>query len=257
MSFGSEKMYHIGLDANDVEGAKYAILPGDPGRVEKIAAMLENAKPLAVNREYTSYLGTIAGEKVLVMSTGMGGPSTAIGVEELTQIGINTMIRVGTSGGMQMDVLPGDVAVISGAIRQEGTSKEYTPIEYPALADLDVTLALREAAKEIGFNWHVGVAHCKDSFYGQHSPESMPVGSELLYKWDAWIKAGALVSEMETAALYTVASVRRVRAGAVMLVMWNQERAKAGLPQERCHETERPIRVASKAIEKLIEQDKK
>lgn len=256
MSFGVEKEYHIGLCKEDLEGARYAILPGDPGRVEKIAQVLEDAKPLAVHREYTSYLGTIGGEKVLVMSTGMGGPSTAIGVEELVHCGIDTMIRVGTCGGMDVDVMAGDVIVISGAIRQEGTSKEYVPVEYPAIADLDVTLALREAAKESGYGWKVGVAHCKDNFYGQHDPMSMPVGDELAFKWKAWIKAGALVSEMETAALYTVASVRRVRAGAVMLCMWNQERAAAGLPQERCFDSSRSIKVAVDAIKKLIEQDK-
>ena len=256
MSFGVEKEYHIGLCAEDIEGAKYAILPGDPGRVEKIAEMLEDAKYLTTHREYVSYLGTLAGEKVLVMSTGMGGPSTAIGVEELVHLGVDTMIRVGTCGGMDLDVMAGDVIVITGAIRQEGTSKEYVPVEYPAIADLDVTLALREAAKESGFGWKVGVAHCKDNFYGQHSPMTMPIGDELAFKWNAWIKAGALISEMETAALYTVASVRRVRAGAVMLCMWNQERAAAGLPQERCFDNTRSITVAVKAIEKLIAQDK-
>ncbi len=256
MNFGTEKMYHVGLSERDLEGARYALLPGDPGRVEKIAGLLDNAKFIGQNREYTSWLGELGGEKVLVMSTGMGGPSTAIGVEELIQLGVDTHIRVGTSGGMRLDVLSGDVCVISGAIRQEGTSKEYMPIEYPAIRDLDVTCALRDAAKESGYGWHVGVAHCKDSFYGQHSPESMPVSYELKDKWRAWIASGALCSEMETSALYTVASVRRVRAGAVMLVIWNQEREAANLPQERCFETERAIEVGIAGLRKLIERDK-
>ncbi len=257
MNFGDEKMYHIGFGREDIQGARYALLPGDPGRVSKIAEKLDNRKELCVHREYTTYIGELNGEQVLVMSTGMGGPSTAIGVEELIRLGVDTLIRVGTSGGMRLDVVSGDVCIISGAIRQEGTSKEYTPIEYPAIADLDVTLALREAAKESGYGWHVGVAHCKDSFYGQHSPEAMPVSYELLDKWKAWIRAGALCSEMETAALYTVASVRRVRAGAVMLVIWNQEREAANLPQERCFETERAIDVGIRGLRKLIDEDRK
>lgn len=247
-----EKMYHINLSKNDLEGAKYAILPGDPTRVGSIAKYLENPKKIGQNREYTSYLGTIKNEKVLVISTGMGGPSTAICVEELAQIGITHIIRVGTSGGMQLDVSAGDVVIATGAIRQEGTSKEYLPIEFPAVADLDVTIALREAAKEQELTYHTGVVQCKDSFYGQHSPERMPVSYELENKWNAWIKGGALCSEMETASLFTVSSTLRLHAGAILLVIWNQEREKQGLPQEECFDTDRAIKVAINAIKKLI-----
>ena len=201
-----DKMYHIGLSREDIEGAKFAILPGDPGRVESISKYLENHKKIGQKREYTSFLGTLKNEKVLVISTGMGGPSTAICVEELAQIGITHLIRVGTSGGMQLNVNAGDVVIATGAIRQEGTSKEYLPIEFPAIADFNISIALRDAAQELGFNNHTGVVQCKDSFYGQHSPEKMPISYELLNKWDAWIKGGALCSEMETAALYTVSS---------------------------------------------------
>ena len=178
-------MYHIGLSKINLEGAKYAILPGDPGRVRSIAIKLDNYKKLKVNREYTSYLGEINKEKVLVISTGMGGPSTAICIEELKMLGVEYFIRVGTSGGMQLDVKAGDIVVAQGAIRMEGTSREYLPIEYPAIADIDVTNAIIESAKELSARYHVGVVHCKDSFYGQHSPERMPVGESLLYKWDA------------------------------------------------------------------------
>lgn len=251
-----EKMYHIGLTKKDLEGAKYAILPGDPGRVESIARYLDNAEKIGQNREYTAYLGNIKDEKVLVISTGMGGPSTAICVEELALIGITHLIRVGTSGGMQVDVSAGDLVVAQAAIRQEGTSKEYLPVEFPAVADIDVICALREAAKELEFTCHTGVVQCKDSFYGQHSPERMPVSYELLNKWDAWIKGGALCSEMETSALYTVSSTLKLHAGAVLLVVWNQEREKLGLPQEQVFDTEKAIKVAIKAIEKLIEKHK-
>lgn len=250
------KMYHIGLSREDIEGAKFAILPGDPDRVESIAKYLENSKELTKKREYTSYLGTLKNEKILIISTGMGGPSTAICIEELAQIGITHLIRVGTSGGMQLDISAGDIVVATGAIRQEGTSKEYLPIEYPAIANLEISIALRDSAKELGLNCHTGVVHCKDSFYGQHSPEKMPVSDELINEWNAWIKGGALCSEMETSALFTVSSTLRLFAGAVLLVIWNQEKEKLGLPQEQCFDTDRAIKVAIRAIEKLIDNEK-
>lgn len=248
-----KKMYHINLSKKDIEGAKYAILPGDPGRVGNIAKYLESPKKIGQNREYTSYLGTLKNEKILVISTGMGGPSTAICVEELAQIGITHLIRIGTSGGMQLEVSAGDIVIATGAIRQEGTSKEYLPIEFPAVADLDITLALREATKEQGLSYHTGVVQCKDSFYGQHSPHRMPVSYELENKWNAWIKAGTLCSEMETASLFTVASTLKLHAGAILLVIWNQEREKQGLPQEEYFDTDRAIKVVINALKKLID----
>ena len=247
-----EKMYHINLSKEDIKGAKYAILPGDPGRVGSIAKYLENPKKIGQNREYTSYLGNIGKEKVLVISTGIGGPSTAICVEELAMIGITHLIRIGTSGGMKLDVSAGDLVVAQGAIRQEGTSKEYLPIEFPAIADIDITNALRESAKALKLTCHTGVVQCKDSFYGQHFPERMPVSYELDNKWNAWIKGGALCSEMETASLYTVSSTLRLHAGAILLVIWNQERERLGLPQEEFFDTDRAIKVVIKAITKLI-----
>lgn len=247
-----DKMYHIGLCRNDLEGAEVAILPGDPGRVESIAKYLENSKQLCFCREYNSYLGEINGKKVLVISTGMGGPSTAICVEELSLIGIKYLIRVGTSGGMQLNVNAGDLVIATGAIRQEGTSKEYLPVEFPAVADFDVCNCLRNAADNLHLNYHVGVVHCKDSFYGQHSPEKMPVSYELLNKWDAWIKGGTLCSEMETASLFTISSFLGLHAGAVLLVVWNQEKEKLNISQDTCFDTDRAIRVAIEAVKKII-----
>ena len=249
-----DKMYHINLSKADIKGAKYAILPGDPGRVLSIAKYLENAEKISQNREYTAYLGELKGEKVLVISTGIGGPSTAICVEELALIGITHLIRVGTSGGMQENVCAGDLVVAQGAIRQEGTSKEYLPVEFPAVADIDVIIALREAARELELTCHTGVVQCKDSFYGQHDPERMPVSYELINKWNAWIKGGALCSEMETSALYTVSSVLGLHAGAVLLVVWNQERERLGLSNEQVLDTDMAIKVAVKALEKIIEK---
>lgn len=247
----TETMYHIGLKKEDIKGAKYAILPGDPGRVSKIAEKLVDAVKIGENREYTSYLGKIGNENVLVISTGMGGPSTAICVEELAEIGIENLIRVGTSGGMQLNVNAGDIVIAQAAIRQEGTSKEYVPVEFPAVADINLINALRIAAKELGYPSHTGVVQCKDSFYGQHDPEKMPVGYELQDKWEAWIKAGALCSEMETASLYTVSSVLRLKAAAVLLVVWNQEQEKAGIANKTDFDVDKEINVAIKAIEIL------
>ena len=251
-----EKLYHINLSKSDIQGAKYAILPGDPDRVPKIANFFDNPQKIGQKREYTSYLGQIDGENVLCVSTGIGGPSAAICIEELRQLGVETFIRVGTSGGMQLNVQAGDVVVVTGAIRMEGTSKEYLPIEFPAVADLDVTCALRDAAKKLGYSYHTGVVQCKDSFYGQHAPQRMPVSYELENKWQAWIKGGCLASEMESAALFTVCSTLGAKAGAVMLCVWNQEREKAGLDNKEEHDTEKAIKTAIEAIKILINEGK-
>ena len=252
-----EKMYHIGLSKEEIKNAKYCILTGDPKRVEKIASSLENAKYLGENREYRSYLGEINEEPVLVISSGMGGPAMAICVEELNMLGIETLIRVGTSGVMQLDVQAGDLVVATSAIRQEGTSKEYLPVEYPAVADLSISNALKEASEELGYKTHIGVVHCKDSFYGQHSPERMPVKEELLTKWNAWLKGGCLCSEMETASLFIVSSVLKLKAGAILSVIWNQEREKAGLDQKEIFDNDKEIKTAVLAIKKLMENEHK
>src|SRR5215469_7646669 len=191
-----EKQYHIDFD--DSHGAQYAILPGDPGRVEKIASLLDNPRFFHRNREYTTWLGELEGKPVMVISTGMGGPSTAIAVEELYKTGVRNFIRIGTCGGMALPVMGGDIVIATGAIRMEGTTREYVPLEFPAVANLDISNALVEAAKKLKANYHVGIVQCKDSFYGQHSPDRMPAGYELKDKWEAWIKAGCLASEMES-----------------------------------------------------------
>lgn len=248
------KMYHIGLD--DSLNVKYAILPGDPGRVAKIAEYLDESKKLAESREYTSYVGYLEGEKVLVMSTGMGGPSTAIAIEELAQIGVTTCIRVGSTGGIDLKVKGGDLVIANSTIRMEGTSKEYVPIEFPATANFEVTLALIKSAQKSNRNFHVGTIHTKDSFYGQHSPERMPMSYELLNKWEAWKKAGTLASEMECAALFTVSQVLGMKSGAVLHVLWNKDRVKAGMEDNETHDMNEAIKVSIEAMKLLIESDK-
>jgi len=246
--------YHIGLKAGDV--GRYVILPGDPGRCEKIAKFFDDAKFVHQNREYVTYTGTLLGVPVSVVSTGIGGPSASIAMEELTAIGADTFLRVGTCGGINLKVKSGDCVIATGAVRMEGTSREYAPIEFPAVADFDVTVSLVDAAKALFLPYHTGVVQCKDSFYGQHSPARMPVSYELEAKWQAWKRLGVLASEMESAALYTVAATLGVRCGCVLNTVWNQERVKEGLHEEDNHDTERGIRVAVEAIKLLIERDK-
>ena len=248
-----ERLYHIHCAKGEV--GRYVILPGDPGRCPSIAALFDDAHLVARNREYTTYTGTLLGEKVSVCSTGIGGPSASIAMEELHNIGADTFIRVGTCGGIELDVRSGDVVVATGAIRFEHTSREYAPIEYPAVANFEVTTALVQAARALGKRTQVGVVQCKDAFYGQHSPERMPVSYELLNKWEAWKKMGCLASEMESAALFIVAGKLRVRAGACFLVMANQEREKLGLENPVVHDTDMAVRTAVGAVRNLIRQD--
>lgn len=252
-SEGSGKLYHIQVAPGEV--GRYVIMPGDPKRCVKIAQYLENPELIADNREFVTYTGTLDGVKVSVTSTGIGGPSAAIAMEELKRCGADTFLRVGTCGGMQTDVMGGDLVIATGAIRAEGTSKEYAPIEYPAVSDYSVTTAMKKAAKDLGLRAHLGVVQCKDSFYGQHEPEVKPVGYDLLNKWEAWIKCGCLASEMESAALFIAGSCLRVRVGTVLLVIANQERAKAGLSNEQVHDTAGAIRTAVEAIRLLITED--
>ena len=249
----ANKQYHIQVGKGDV--GRYVILPGDPKRCKKIARYFDDARLIADSREYTTYTGYLDGVKVSVTSTGMGGPSASIAMEELVMSGADTFIRFGTCGGMQLDVKSGDVVIASGAIRMEGTSREYAPIEFPAVADIRVTNALMQAADELEQKYHIGVVQSKDSFYGQHSPETKPVSYELLNKWEAWKRLGCLASEMESAALFVVASHLKVRAGACFLVMANQEREKEGLDNPVVHDTDMAVQTAVKAIRRLIRQD--
>lgn len=246
--------YHIGVKVGEV--GKYVLLPGDPKRCAKIAAHFDNPVLIADNREYVTYTGTLDGVKVSVTSTGIGGPSASIAMEELVKCGADTFIRIGTCGGMDLNVKGGDVVVATGAIRMEGTSKEYAPIEYPAVPDLEVTNALVKACKKLGVEYHTGVVQCKDAFYGQHNPEIMPVSYELLQKWEAWLRMGCKASEMESAALFIVGQFLKVRVGSCFLVVANQEREKQGLPNAQVHDTEIAIKTAIEALRLLIKEDK-
>ena len=248
------KQYHIQVGKGDV--GRYVILPGDPKRCARIAKYFDDPVLMADNREYITYTGYLDGVKVSVTSTGIGGPSAAIAMEELIHCGADTFIRVGTSGGMQPEVCGGDLVIATGAIRMEGTSREYAPMEYPAVAHYDVVEALKHAADRLGTRSHLGVVQCKDNFYGQHSPETMPMAYELKNKWDAWMRCGALASEMESAALFIVGSVRRVRVGSVMLVLANQTRREMGLDDPQVYDTEMAVTVAVEALREMILKEK-
>lgn len=249
-----EKQYHIKCSEGDV--GKYVILPGDPGRCESIAALFDDAHHVSYNREYNIFTGTLLGEKVSVCSTGIGGPSAAIAMEELHAIGADTFIRTGTCGGIALDVQAGNIVIATGAIRFEHTSLEYAPIEYPAVADFETTNALWQASNALGYTTHTGIVQCKDSFYGQHDPARMPVSYELLAKWEAWKRLGVKASEMESAALFVVANALGCRCGSCFLVVWNQEREAAGLDQKMTEDTSASVRVAVEALKIMIERDR-
>ena len=249
-----EKQFHIKCIEGDV--GRYAILVGDPGRCESVAALLDDAVQVAYNREYNVYTGYLEGEKVTVCSTGIGGPSTSIAIEELNNIGTDTFIRCGTCGGIDLDVQSGDIVVATGAIRYEHTTVEYAPIEFPAVSDFDIALALRDASVKLGKTTHMGIAQCKDSFYGQHSPQNSPVSYELLQKWESWKRLGVKASEMESAALFVIASAKKCRAGACFHVIWNQEREAAGLDQKMSEDTSAAVKIAVEAMRSIILKDK-
>lgn len=248
-----ELQFHIHCAPGDV--GNYCILPGDPGRCKAIAQYFDDPVYIQTNREYETWTGTLLGEKVSVVSTGIGGPSAAIAMEELVNLGVHTFVRVGTCGGIRLDVQSDDVVVATGAVRMEGTSKEYAPLEWPAVPDYEVLTALVQAADQLGKPWHAGVVQCKDSFYGQHSPNRMPVSYELEQKWEAWKRLGVLASEMESAALFTVAATRGVRCGSCFHVIWNQERQNAGLDQKESMDTSAAIQVGVEGLKILIQRD--
>jgi len=210
----SLKQHHIQLEQGDV--GRYVLLPGDPGRCEVIAKHLDNAVHVATNREYVTYTGYLDGVKVSVTSTGIGCPSAAIAVEELVRVGADTFIRVGTSGGIQPGTKSGDLAIVSAAIRDEGTSSHYMPMEFPAIADLEIVSALRRAAQIKGVRYRIGITQSKDSFYGEVEPERSAVSEKLLDRWRAWEIGGAICSEMEASAIFVIASMLKVRAGGIM-----------------------------------------
>lgn len=245
------KQYHLGCGREDI--GPWCILTGDPGRCAYIAGFLDSAEYVGQQREYCVWTGTVGDKRVSVVSTGIGGPSAAIALEELAELGAHTFLRVGTCGGIDPKVRAGDAVIAMAAVRQEGTSREYAPIEFPAAASFDVTLALKNAADKLGKTSHVGVIQSKDSFYGQHAPERMPVSYELLAKWEAWKRLGVLASEMECSALFVAGAALGVRCGAVLNTVWNQEQADGDYQEESHQDMSAVVRMCVEAIRGMEE----
>lgn len=251
----AELQHHLHLGPGDV--GRYVLLPGDPGRCAPIAARFDAARHVASHREYTTWSGTLLGEPVSVVSTGIGCPSAAIAVEELVRLGADTFIRVGTSGAMQPGIRFGDLAVVTAAIRDEGTSSHYLPIEFPAVADLDIVVALRDAARQAGQRAHLGVSQSKDSFYGEVEPDRMPLAGRLHERWDAWVRGGAICSEMEAAAIFTIASIQGVRAGGIMAMAGGPASSEDQTAEEtKALPLDGLIETAVAALRLLIERDR-
>ena len=255
MNKPEELQFHIKCKKGDV--GRYVILPGDPGRCEAIAKLFDDYHHVVYNREFNIFTGTLDGETVSVCSTGIGAPSSAIAMEELHNIGADTFIRSGTCGGIAIDVQADDIVIATGAIRYEHTSVEYAPIEYPAVADFEITSCLKEASEKLGYTTHLGIVQCKDSFYGQHNPEKSPVSYELLNKWESWKRLGVKASEMESSAMFVLADALGCRCGSCFHVVWNQEREAAGLDQIKNPDTSKSVKLSVEALRLLIEKDRK
>ena len=211
-----EHVKHLPIKFGEV--ARYVIVPGDPNRVPVIAESLENVINQGQNREFNAYKGTHKGIEVSVVSTGIGCPSTAIAVEELSYIGAEVFIRIGTSGSVDGSAKKGDIFIATAAVRDDGTSKQYMPIEFPAIASHNVVSSLIRASKNLKIDSKVGICQSKDSFFGETEPDRMPVAPYLDYKWKSWQKGGVGASEMEAATLFTLSQIKRIEAGAILAI---------------------------------------
>jgi uridine phosphorylase len=247
-----EKKYHIGLAKGDV--GNYVLVPGDPGRTPMIAKFLDGAREVAFNREYRTFTGTVAGVPVSTMSTGMGGPSVAIGIEELSELGVHTFLRVGTLGGAQPEIKTGDLVIPEGSVRTEGTPNGYVPQEYPAVASLDVVNALVAAAQAAGAPHHLGIIRSVDALYSDLLPDQMPRSGELKEELKMWSRAGVLGNEMESSTLFIVARIRRLRAGTLDLCV--DEVGAGEIHHLDQSYMDRMLKVAVDAIRRLIEKDR-
>jgi len=247
------RQYHLQCGPGDV--GEYVLLPGDPARCELIARRFEGARLVAANREFTTWTGSLDGVPVSATSTGIGGPSAAIAVEELCNLGARTLLRVGTCGGMQPQVRLGELVVVQAAVRDEGTTAQYVPAGFPAVAHVDTVDALRAACVGAGAAHHVGVVQTKDSFYGEMEPERMPVADELQSRWNAWIRAGVLASEMECATLFVVGGLRGARCGALLVVV-NETPLQREMPPPSELPLDALLDTAVDAVRRLIASDR-
>ena len=256
----NEVLYHTGLSTSMIKKAEYAILPGDPGRVEVLAKAFGEAEFIASHREYTSWLTYINGKPILVCSTGMGGPSVSIGMEEFARIGIKKFIRVGTTGSIQEKIKLGDVVINNAAVRLDGASRHYAPIEFPAVASLKLTNALVEAAGEVEVPYHVGISVSSDTFWpGQERYDSFTgyVSRALQGSLKEWQALGACNYEMETATLFIVAQSMGLAAGSICGVVAQRTQSEhVASPDIYKLASERFISVVKKALINMIKEGK-
>lgn len=248
-------VFHLGLTKSDLHGATLAIIPGAPERVAKIAELLDNPQPLATHREFTSWRGELNGRSVIVCSTGIGGPSTSIAVEELAQLGVRTFLRIGTTGAIQSEIDVGDILVTTGAVRLDGASRHFAPIEFPAVADFSCTTALVDAAKELGATTHIGITASSDTFYSgqeRYDTYSGRVVSSLQGSLQEWQLMGVLNYEMESATLFTQCASQGLRAGMVAGVIVN--RTQQEIPDETTmRQTESmAVKIVVEAAKRLL-----
>lgn len=249
------KMMHIGISKGDV--GRYIFLPGSPERAEKIAAYFENPKEIAYHREFRTFTGELEGVPVAVTSTGIGGPSTAIAVEELYQCGADTMIRVGSCASVSEKVKTGDIVIPNGAIRMEGTGRHYLPLEFPAVPDFELLKELERGAQAVGLPYNVGVTITKDSFYSQTRPETKPVGEEIVSRWKAYEAGGATSTSMECSVLFLVAASLGIRSASVLVSATDYKQDGEGNRKPLSDLEDRVIRVGIEAMKSIIRGDMK
>lgn len=251
MAATGEKKYHVGLARGEV--GEYVLFPGDPGRTPMIARYLDDAREVAFNREYRTFTGSLGGVPVSAISSGMGGPSVAIAVEELSELGVHTFLRVGTCGAAQPEIKMGDLVIAIGSVRSEGTPNGYVPTEYPAVASLDVVNALVDAAKASGAPYHVGLIRSVDALYSDIMPDRMP-RLHLRDELEMWSRAGVLSNDMETSTLFVVARLRKLRAGTINLCV--DELGAGEIQHVDPSYMDRMLKVAVDTVRRLIEHDR-
>ncbi|MGQ4912449.1 MAG: uridine phosphorylase [Candidatus Thorarchaeota archaeon] len=242
--------YHLEVKPGDV--ARTVLLPGDPKRVKKISSLWDSFKEVAEHRQFVTHTGTYHGRDISACSTGIGGPGTAIVVEELANVGVDSFIRVGSCATLKEDIEIGDLIISTAAVRLEGTSKQYVRPEYPASASHEIVLALIEAAESIGVNYHLGISASTDSFYlGQSRPgfgDYTQSFSKTLI--EDLTRANVANFEMEAATLFTLGNVYGFRTGAVCAVYANRVRDEFAVRGE-----EEVIKCGTEAVKILAEMD--
>ncbi|MDO6705008.1 uridine phosphorylase [Photobacterium sp. 1_MG-2023] len=248
-------VFHLGVTKSDLQGAEIAIIPGDPARVEKIANLMDEPEFLNSAREYTLYRAKLDGKSVVVCSTGIGGPSTSIAVEELAQLGVHTFLRVGTTGAIQPNINVGDMIVTTGSVRLDGASLHFAPMEFPAVADFEVATAMKEACDAEDTDVHTGVTASSDTFYpGQERYDTFSgrVVRRFQGSMQEWQDMGVLNFEMESATLLTMCASSGLRAGCVAGVIINRTQ-KETPDHTTLKETEaRAIRVVVDAARRML-----